>query len=555
MKKALSLVLAILMVAMMAVTASAATVTVNGDDQKSHTFAAYQVFKATVTTDEETNETTLADVEWGDGIDNDNERFLAALKTSDIFKVNDANAFASCETAADVAEVLANYGTDSDEAKAFAKLAYKYKTETYTELNSDEDVDLPTGYYLIVDMTELDGKNDAANAALLQVVGDITINVKTDKPSVEKKVYEEDYANDDISAQLGYNYGEHYNDVADYDMGDIVKFQLYSKVPDMTYFDTYTMIFHDTMAQGLTLSSSSIKVTVGDTTLTTDEYIVNTNPGNDESFTVQIKDLKSVANVAKDQKIIVYYEATLNQEAEVGLPGNENKVYLEYSNVPDESGEGDTNTSTGKNLGKTPEDKVIVFTYALQVTKVEKDTTTTLKNAKFTLSKVVDGTTYYAVVTEGKIYNWAEAEGDATVLTTGEDGIITVTGIDDDGTYYLTETVAPTGYNKLKNPVTIVLKATTANGQTWTTTANEALTALNASVDEKDITTSLEGGSTELVNFVSDATAKVTIENSKGTGLPETGGIGTTVFYVVGGLLMLVAVVVLVARKKTVNEE
>lgn len=543
MKKALSLVLAILMVAMMAVTASAATVTVDPKFSEHH-FYAYQVFSASDDTDG-----TLTDVVWGNGI-NDTE-FLDALKVSESFKVDGVNVFATCNTAADVAEVLA---ANSGFAEDFAKLAYTYKTGTPKPLASGEN-EIDPGYYLIVDNSDLDGENDAANAALLQVTGkdNIEITYKTDKPSVEKKVYEEDYkATDD-----GYGYG--YNDVADYDMNDAVKFQLYSKVPDMTYFDTYTMIFHDTMAPGLTLKEDTIedtiKVTVGDTTLTTDEYIVNTNPGNGESFTVQIKDLKSVDNVAKDQKIIVYYEATLNQDAVVGLDGNENKVYLEYSNVPDESGKGDTDTSTGKNLGKTPEDKVIVFTYALQVTKVEKDTTTTLENAKFTLSKVVDGTKYYAVVTDGKISNWTETEDDATVLTTGADGIITVTGIDDDGTYYLTETVAPTGYNKLKNPVTIVLKATTENGQTWTTEADKALTALNASVDGKDITTSLEGGSTELVNFVSDATAKVTIENSKGSGLPETGGIGTTVFYVVGGLLMLVAVVVLVARKKTVNEE
>lgn len=539
MKKALSLVLAILMIAMMAVTASAATVTVDPKFSEHH-FYAYQVFSASDDTDG-----TLTDVVWGNGI-NDTE-FLDALKVSESFKVDGVNVFATCNTAADVAEVLA---ANSGFAEDFAKLAYTYKTGTPKPLASDEN-EIDPGYYLIVDNSDLDGENDAANAALLQVTGkdNIEITYKTDKPSVEKKVYEEDYkATDD-----GYGYG--YNDVADYDMNDAVKFQLYSKVPDMTYFDTYTMIFHDTMAPGLTLKEDTIKVTVGDTTLTTDEYIVNTNPGNGESFTVQIKDLKSVDNVAKDQKIIVYYVATLNQDAVVGLDGNENKVYLEYSNVPDESGESDTDTSTGKNLGKTPEDKVIVFTYALQVTKVEKDTTTTLENAKFTLSKVVDGTKYYAVVTDGKISNWTETEDDATVLTTGADGIITVTGIDDDGTYYLTETVAPTGYNKLKNPVTIVLKATTENGQTWTTEADKALTALNASVDGKDITTSLEGGSTELVNFVSDATAKVTIENSKGSGLPETGGIGTTVFYVVGGLLMLVAVVVLVARKKTVNEE
>lgn len=544
MKKALSLVLAILMVAMMAVTASAATVTVDPKFSSEHHFYAYQVFSAS-----DDNKGTLTDVLWGDGIDDTD--FLDALKVSESFKVDGVNVFATCNTAADVAEALAANAAKTNFAEDFAKLAYEYKTGTPKPLVSGEN-EIDPGYYLIVDNSDLDGENDAANAALLQVTGkdNIEITYKTDKPSVEKKVYEEDYkATDD-----GYGYG--YNDVADYDMGDAVKFQLYSKVPDMTYFDTYTMIFHDTMDDSFTLDDSSIKVTVGDTTLKAEEYTVTTTGlTNGESFTVQIKNLKSVANVAEDQKIIVYYEATLNQKAVVGLNGNENKVYLEYSNVPDESGEGDTNTSTGENLGKTPEDKVIVFTYALQVTKVEKDTTTTLKDAKFTLSKVVDGTTYYAVVTDGKISNWAENEDDATVLVTGADGIITVTGIDDDGTYYLTETVAPTGYNKLKNPVTIVLKATTANVQTWTSTANEALTALNASVDGKDITTSLESGSTELVNFVSDATAKVTIENSKGSGLPETGGIGTTVFYVVGGLLMLVAVVVLVARKKTVNEE
>ncbi len=542
MKKALSLVLALIMVAMMAFSASAATVTIP-DELAAHTFTAYPVFSASADTDG-----VLTDIQWGTGIDSAN--FLTALKASDDFKVGDANVFADSATAEAVAKAISANPTL---AEKFAALAYEYKTTGTVVKNGDT---LAAGYYLLVDTsattdTNNDGVDEFAyNAALLEVTGDsdsITISVKTDKPIVEKKVLEETYVGTNDTSDYGYTYGDGYNDVADYDMGDTVPFALYSKVPDMTYFETYKMVFHDTMSSGLTLNANSFTVKVGDTTLSSDEYTVNTNPGNNETFTVTIHNLKAVANVAKNQPIVVSYTAVLNQDAVVGLDGNPNEVYLQYTNNPNDSApevdsDDDGVIDNEHELGTTVTDYVIVFTYELDVTKVNgEDTDVTLANAKF----VLQGVSGYAVVNaDNEVTGWVADKANASVLTTGSDGTVKVIGLDD-GTYSLIETAAPTGYNLLTEAVAVVIDATTTNGQTWTVpTASTALTALAVTADGTAGTAS-----------TADGTASITVANFKGSTLPETGGIGTTVFYIVGGLLMLAAVVVLVARKKTANEE
>lgn len=164
----------------------------------------------------------------------DSTAFLAALKADTTY----GNLFADCTDAAAVAKVLGDNNTNTALANAVAKLAYANKTGTGTALTSGENT-LAGGYYLVVDTTANVGNGGAYNTALLQVVGNINITVKTDAPTVEKKVLEDDKYNQDGG------YGTGYNDVADYNMGDAVPFHLIGSVPDMSRYDTYKYIFHD----------------------------------------------------------------------------------------------------------------------------------------------------------------------------------------------------------------------------------------------------------------------------------------------------------------------
>ncbi|MCI6434001.1 MAG: isopeptide-forming domain-containing fimbrial protein [Clostridiales bacterium] len=517
-RKLLSLLLALAMVCALAATAFAATVTIPSDGiLKGHTFTAYQIFSGR----EERG--ILSDVQWGSGINSDN--FLAALKADSTY----GNLFTNCTEAAAVADVLSANNTNTALANAVAKLAYANKTDTGTALTSGENT-LADGYYLIVDTTANVGEGGAYNASLLQVVGNINITVKTDAPTVEKKVQE----------------GGADKDAADYNIGDAVPFRLIGSVPDMSRYDTYKYIFHDTLSTGLTLNAGSIKVYVADDKAGTNKSDITSSwtvgtGANGETFTVSCNNIKAINSVSQGKYIIVEYTATLNQNAVIGLPGNSNKVYLEYSNKPDQSGSGDTD-----NTGKTPEDEVLVFTYELDTTKVDgKNPDTKLRGAKFVLLNS-DGNKV-AKITNGKFDGWqnlpsagadgkiaAESWPTDSVLTSNENGLFTVTGLDA-GTYKLREIVAPAGYNLLKKDIVVVITATIgANADGKTTLTNLAVTA----------------DGTAGTGNVNSGIVDITVANNKGATLPETGGIGTTIFYTVGGILVLVAVVLLVTKKR-----
>lgn len=311
------------MILALSATALAATVNVPSDGiLKNHIFTAYQIFSGR----EEGG--VLSDVKWGSGIDS--TAFLAALKADTTY----GSLFTNCTDAAAVAKVLSDNNTNTALANAVAKLAYANKTGDGTALTSGENT-LADGYYLVVDTTENVGAGGAYNAALLQVVGNINITVKTDAPTVEKKVKE----------------GNSYTDIADCNIGDSVEFRLIGSVPDMSRYETYKYIFHDTLSAGLTLNADSIKVYVAADTNGTDKAEITgwTKAVNGQSFTVSFTDLKTVSGVSQGKYIIVEYTATLNENAEVGLHGNTNTVQLEYSNKPDQSGAGNTD-----NTGKTP---------------------------------------------------------------------------------------------------------------------------------------------------------------------------------------------------------
>lgn len=555
---AILLSLTMLLMAVPAFAAGAYSITIQ-NDKEGHTYEAYQIFAGDVASDEAQGGNVegpiLSNITWGNGVNG--TALLAALQAAD------ADKYGECETAADVAEALGAENATAADAAAFAEIAASARHLTNAEGTATEPVggnyvinNLAAGYYLVKDQNgSLEGDADAATEYIVQVLGNVTMEPKdSDIPTVEKKVSEEDYRRDD-------GYGTTYNDVADWDIGDSVPFKLIGSIPDMSAYDTYEYIFTDTLSNGLTLQPNTIKVYIARekndevnnyTPLTQGvHYTLNTqNIGENGggSFTISFADLKTAPYVNEEGRnyVIVTYDATLNAKAEIGLPGNPNSVDLQFSNNPN-----------GDGLGRTTEDKVIVFTYELDGTKVDgANIDTKLGDAEFVLFNGAH--TRVAHIENGKIvgwvnlpagYNqgnykeipyeaWETLNADTNVIMTSTaEGVFGVSGLDD-GTVYLLEIKAPTGYNLMERDVRIDIAATTANGQNWNGAANTAFTALTIAVNQGNA----QNGNTDT------GVVNVTVTNNQGSTLPETGGMGTTLFYVIGGLLVVSAGTLLVVR-------
>lgn len=513
-KKLASLLLALLMVFSLAAAASAATVT----NQTSHSYAAYRIFSGT----QAENSVPLGDVEWGEGVDG--AALLTALKGDSRFNVgnDDANIFASCTTALDVADVLSAYPDKSDVAKAFANVAARHLTTvTATIADNATSVELPAGYYLLVD-TSTPGQDDARNTALLQMTNqDITIESKYSVPSVDKSVQDTDGS---------------WGESADWEIGSDVPFKLEGTLPtNYEDYEAYKYVFHDTLNSALKYNGD-VKVYVqnGDAKtqilsgFTVAPDAAATAGGG--TLTVTFGNLKMIAGVSSSSKIVVEYTAELLSTAVIGGSGNKNEVYLEYANDPNATGKGTT--------GNTKTDEVLVFTYELDVTKVDgKDGTTTLANAEFVL--LSSDKTKAAKVSNGKLVEWVTVP-EGTKLTSGGDGKFVIAGLDAGG-YYLRETKAPAGYNLLGNDIGITITATLDKSEN-----NPSLTALKISVRE-DKTGAV---ATESDGAVTTGIVSTVVENVAGAQLPLTGGIGTTVFYIAGSVLVLTAAVLSVTRKR-----
>lgn len=557
-KKLAAVLLSLTMAMLLTIPAFAAenySITIQ-NDKTGHTYEAYQIFTGDVSSDAQQGGNVegpiLSNIVWGSGVNGAD--LLAALQEAD------AEKYGQCADAADVAEALGAENAAAADAAAFAEIAAEHLTDATGTANAPVDGNyviegLPAGYYLVKDQDgSLEGDADAATEYIVQVLGNVAMEPKdSDIPTVEKKVSEEDYHQDD-------GYGTTYNDVADWDIGDSVPFKLIGSIPDMSAYDTYEYIFTDTLSNGLTLQEGTVRVYIAVnrddevrdyTPLTEGEdytLTVNNVENGGGSFSIDFDDLKTAPYVDQGNRnfVIVTYDATLNANAEIGLDGNPNNVYLEFSNNPN-----------GDGLGRTAEDTVIVFTYELDGTKVDgENAETKLEGAEFVLLN--GGHTRVAHIENGKLVGWInlpEGYGDrnyneipyetwqaldettSVIMTSAAEGVFGVSGLDD-GTYYLMEIKAPTGYNLLENALRLDIAAATANGQTWAGDPAAALTALTIDVDQ--------GGAQN--GDVGTGAVALTVANNQGATLPETGGMGTTLFYVIGGLLVAGAGILLVVR-------
>lgn len=389
--------------------------------------------------------------------------------------------------------------TDQDKLdviKTFAKLENPVATLTKTNTSYEA----APGYYLIKDKDNTVGGNDANALYITKVVDDVTISPKSDVPSFQKKVKDVNDTTGDTSD---------WQDSADYDIGDDVPFQLKATLPsNYADYKTYYLAFHDVEEKGLSFNPNSVKVAVDNTLVDSDKYTVKTTGFTDGcTFEVVFTDLKTAVAATNGSEITVDYTSTLTADATLGDQGNVNKAMLQFSNNPN-SEQGGESTPTGE----TPWDNVIVFTYKVVVNKVNENKEA-LKGAAFKLEKKLkDGTT--KPVKE---------------FTAGEDTSFTFSGLDD-GDYVLTETTTPAGYNTIK-PITFTVTAD--HKVEWTTG------------ERTDVLTNLSGNAASgEITLAADKTAgslTADVVNVKGSNLPSTGGMGTTILYAAGAAIVLVA--------------
>ena len=489
----LTLALAMAVPAFAETTTTTYTITINNG---TGTYAAYQIFKGDLYNN------TLSNIEWGDNVTPAGQAVLG--------------------NAAEKAEAI----TGETEAKAFASEVAQYLIDPPAGTGTDSITGLAAGYYLIKNTNVEAG--EVFTDYILQVVENVTVQPKSGKPTLDK--------------QIKHNETGEWGVVGDNQIGDTVEFRTITTVPYVSGYTKYKYVIYDEMSAGLTSNvknENDVTIKVNDTTeLDKNYYTVTVDETNANKFTVTVDVLKAIQDnkMYTGNKLYTYYTGILNENAKVYKDGKqENKAYLEYSNNPHD------NTTTNK----TPEKVVYDWTFKMEVNKIDGENKTPLSDAKFVLSKNGncslgtigdDGTPSTTtdlidlIENSDGSYTVAPAGYTGSVVKVMTAGKITIKGLDDATEYYLYETKAPAGYNRLTDAVKFKITATYN--------------------DTGDSYTSV----TAAVNDVEQQSVSVQVANNKGSTLPSTGGIGTTLFYVIGGGLMAVAAVLLVTKKRMNNK-
>ena len=418
---------------------------------------------------------------------------------------------------AEIVKYLDGIKNDAADVREFADKVYA-KVNTmevdYTATNgSFESVD--QGYYLIA-QTKI-GTTEAYSLVMLGTAGKITLTVKpkTGVPTFEKKIKEK---NDSTGAETDWQ------DASDYDIGDAVPFKLTGTVSDKyASYKTYYYAFHDKMDETLEFNANSVVVKIDGTVIDKSKYTLNKSTTDGCTFEVVFNDLKTVSSI-KPKNVTVEYTATLKGTDKLGSEGNFNKGKLEFNNNPYYEGEGKP-----EKPGETPWDEVVVFTYKLIANKTD-DQGKALAGAGFTLYKFNKNNNDYEIVKK------IEAGETTTFEFTGADA----------GKYKLVETTVPDGYNKADDLVFEVEGTYEAVNNDDPLKAPR-LTKLEISDENGD---SITGENKVFTTNLEKGTATTNIKNLPGSELPSTGGMGTTILYVAGAVMILAAGAFLVMQKK-----
>ncbi len=471
-----------------------------GVSMEGHTYSAYKVFDVALTDAETAGYLYTVAPNF--------ETFFKSMESYD--SSQDLNEFAinyvNGKDIATVANELREYVVNSG-----AEVSAKATSEKVSK--GVESATIPVGelgYYLVLDNgngVDANAGTVVATAALGTTDNTLNITLKASGPTIDKEIY--------------HNEHDSWGPVGDNQIGDKVEYRLIATVPNTTGYKNYTYQINDKMTSGLTFNND-IEIYVGNKTngVKLSEAYYTIHSVSEHTFAINIKVMKGIADQvfeAQDQ-LYVYYSATLNENAVIANGSNDNTVDLEYSNNPYDE--------TSKD--KTPEITVKDYTFKLNVLKTKEDAKTALQGAefeihendtalKFTSTTKEDGTVVYVVSND---------ENASATLVSPENGKFEIVGLDDATHYTIYETKAPAGYNAI-DPIHFMIKADyDANGNISSVTVNS---------DKISVGDTFELGTT--------------IVNTTGSKLPETGGVGTTMFTVIG-LGLMVSAVALVAKKR-----
>jgi LPXTG-motif cell wall-anchored protein len=614
-KKLLSLVIAMAMAIvtmlstgiMVSATENNNTITIKATDA-GRKYQAYQIFKGTYSDSDK----FLINIEWGDAVDSakligllkKNEKLkeyfsslttdsdaktVASLLENDAFSAtNDPKEELRSELASMIGESIKDDAVPYSSTEPSAKGTDNYYPYTISGL--------PDGYYIVnEDNSVMNGEKkveqDTYTRWMLKVVSDATIFSKeSNRPSLDKVINKVYKSTSDTTGTDPAN-----SEATSVAIGDYVEFKLGVDVPNMTGYQHYQYVIHDTVSTGLTLDATSVKIYVGDST---DEYSADkyTATVNGQNMKIVFKNFLKEFSAKSGEKIWIYYKALVNKNAFETSTKEDNKAYLQYSNDPTSTHAGDPSNPNNPGdpddpdddpnsvTGKTPEKKVYVYSAQVQIKKVG-DNGLSLKGAGFTLTakeganiitsvrtektvefkentegtfyKLADGSyteveptsktsSYYVAPVDGSYTKYVRTvsekqilvknDSNAIVGTVDDSGYLTFTGLAA-GTYVLKETTVPEGYQAISDAeFTIEFHPDTADAGAGYFTATKSANSTSQFV----------------INKVENSTYAfaAVVKNVKGSVLPETGGIGTTIFYVFGAILVFAAGILLVTRRR-----
>ena len=568
-KKLITLVMIVMMLAAMFVPAHADdTYSITITNAKGHSFKAYQIFKGSL------SGKVLSDVVWGDDVNF--TALLTALKSATNFSTGIS--FASCSTAADVADVMKGGITSKwveADTNRFAALVHAnlVTNAVADSANADENGtavigNLAAGYYLVVDVSNLGDPNDpndpgdiphdAMSKYIVNVSSNTVVESKVDLPTLSKTV----------SRTKDSGYGPYINAA----FGETVYYKvtatMHTRISD---YNNYYLEFVDTLPAGITFGKIEALI-VNDTNYihaaspdapdvpgpnnlvganaskNINDYIVCTTASN--SINISVKDAKDTilqftgAPAISTDTITVIYSANVAYAADAndttkttkyGAEGNANKAVLKFSNNP--YGNNIYNNGEPITTSSTTIASATVYTHRMAISKVDAANGTALAGAQFKLYyKPGDGTSRYAIVggTAGNYYvtGTTTDENEATTILCDANGRCVIMGLNA-REYHIKEVMAPSGYNKINTDqiITISILEGTANAVSlFKTSSVGAFTTANYNNTDKVI--------------------EISISNNQGATMPTTGGMGTTVFYIVGLALVMGAAVLLISRKR-----